>query len=229
MFVVRSQESVFHTGHQYRCTFNCRRSQRGEDLCFELPLMVFNEFEFTFVIIAHVCIVLSIPQRVRRGCADREGKLWTTTGIQRVVGRVTLQHQFQVYIMAGTILNQKVRPVMHDIHLIVQSCHELKIVIRPVQTFTVTGRKSEHHDRLIRIICQFVVVVITAIATTVTTIIWITAIIIRHTIIIVVTTDISLFREVSTYGKRIRASASEPRVHKWNTVCLVVASVGLTA
>ena len=109
---------------------------------------------------------------------------------------------------------------MHDIHLIIQCSHKLEVVIRPVQTLTITGRKTEHHNRFIRVVCQFIVIIIiTAIVTVVTaihaiSIIRIATVIIRHAVIIVVTTDISLFGEISTYRKSIRTSSAEPRVHK---------------
>ena len=129
--------------------------------------------------------------------------------------------------MTVTVIYQEVIPVFHHIQLVVQSRHKLEVVIRPVQTFTVTGRKSEHHDRLIRVVCQFIVVIaaitIIAVAVSISAVTAITAIVrIAITIAVVavtvitqiITTDIRLFGEVSAHGQCIRAFTAEPRVHK---------------
>ena len=39
-----------------------------------------------------------------------------------------------------SVINQEIVPIMHHIQLIVQRRHELEVVIRPIQAFTITGR-----------------------------------------------------------------------------------------
>ena len=144
--------------------------------------------------------------------------------------------------MTVTVIYQEVIPVFHHIQLIVQSRHKLEVIIRPVQALTITGRKSEHHDRLIRVIGQLIVTIIAITITvtvaitiaTVAAIVRIAAITVIRVITItviaqIITTDIRLFGEVGAHRQCIRSFASEPRIHKRYAVCLIVTSICLAA
>ncbi len=194
--------------------------------------MVFDKLELLLIIIAHACIVLSVPQRVGRRSTYRERELRAATCVQRVVNGVTLQEQLKVYIMTVAVLNQEIRPVVHHIELIVERCHKLEIVVGPVQTLTVTGRKTEHHDWFIRVVCQLIaIVVVTAIATVVTAVhtAIVRIVIIRQAVTVIIGIHIRLFGEVCTDRKSVRAFPAKPRVEERNAVCLIVTSVRLSA
>ena len=134
VLIVGPQEAVFNARHQHRRALHGDRvGQRGEDFRLEFPLVVFNHAVLILVLVAHVRVVLAVPQRPRRRSGNGKHELRTATGVERVVDRVTLDVQFQVDVVAVAVLHEEVVPVFHHVELVVQGRHELEVVVRPVQ------------------------------------------------------------------------------------------------
>ena len=84
---------------------------------------------------------------------------------------------------------------MHHIQLIVQRRHELEVVVRPIQAFTITGSDTQHHDRFIRVVSVLITIVVVIIAIVVTTVA-VTTITAITTVIRITTVAISRIAQV---------------------------------
>ncbi|OAV73618.1 hypothetical protein Barb6_00050 [Bacteroidales bacterium Barb6] len=115
--------------------------------------MVFNHFEFFRIITAHGGVIFPVPQGIGRRGSHGEGELGAATGVQRIVNGTALQQQFKIEVVAFPVtIFHEVVPVLHVVQSIVEGCHELEIVVRPVQTFAVTDGSSQHGNVFIRVV-----------------------------------------------------------------------------
>ena len=134
--------------------------------------------------------------------------------------------------MARTVLHQEIIPILHRVELIVQGSHELEVIVRPVQSLTITGRDTQHGDVfigvigiLISIVHTIIIAVVVAIATIIATVI--IGVIAIRVIAQIAVRNIGLLREVGTDREGVGSLTTKPRIHEGDTIRLIVTSVGL--
>ncbi len=162
VFIIVSQVTEFGTRHQHKFRVF---GQRGEDLAREFPLMVLNQV--VALRCGHLRVVLLAQKRVRRRNLQTQRELRTATGVDRVVDTGTRELQVEREIVARTVGDKQVGPILHHIHLVAQLAVEREIVVRPAETLTISEADTKRAQVLVLVglrLLQLLVVVGVAVA-----------------------------------------------------------------
>ena len=206
--VVMPQIAELGAGHEHQFAI---LGKRREDLAGELPFVVF--YQMVFFRGSHLRVVLAVKQRPRRRDLESEGELASAAGVDRVINRRTGDLEVQREVMARTVRDEQVWPVLHHIHLVAQLAVEREIVIRPAQTFSVTDRDTESTEVFVLVgfrLRQLLVII--AVAGIVVIVgIGVIEVLVR---LLVAAGIAGLVGEIDTCGEAVRPFAAEPRLQE---------------
>ena len=227
-----TQQTELHARHQHQTLLARRELREGAGL--ELPLVVlypavlllqFGLVGRTVVVIGQVLVVLAVPEREGRREGSREQELRTAPGEDGVDGRTAREGEAQVDVVARTVGNEEVLPVLEHVAGIGELSHEGEIVIRPAQTLTPSEGETQNLDILVGVVIVLVVVIAhTSISVEVVVVV---VLVVGR--VVVVVAHVGLLGEERADGQLVGTLASEPWIDIGYTVGLVVASVGLSA
>ena len=132
--------------------------------------------------------------------------------------------QSEVDVVTVTVGDEEVFPILQTVTSETEGCRETEVVVWPCETLTPTDGSTKHLQVFVWVVVRTVVVVVGTIVITHTVEHGVVAV--HVAAIIVVRTDVCIFRIESRYRERVRTFATKPRVVERNVVLLIVATIG---
>ena len=107
-----------------------------------------------------MCVVLLLELRPWWSYRNRSEEFGTATWEELVVGRGTRQGETDVEVVAVTVADDEILPVLQHISLVRELCRQLEVVVRPAQTLAPSHGNSEELHILVGVEIVLVVIVV---------------------------------------------------------------------